>query len=77
MYYDIDDILCEDQQVEVLIGRTIYKGAHFKEESHDSDEPALPGDTMHVPFWLARRMLQISKDQPEANKINVPEMFSE
>jgi hypothetical protein len=77
-YFDIEDILCEDEQVEIKLEHGIYRGAQFDCSLLDGEGHSLPGQKMSVPYWMGKRILQFKgKDEISMSKINIPEMFCE
>ena len=73
MYYDIDDLLCEDLEVQIRLNAELFRGNEL--------DPHFPGETLPVdhkvrlPFWLAKYLSTIPVNKKPLCDIEVPEMF--
>ena len=54
MYYDIDDILCEDHLIDCKLEIDLFKGAFLDKEAHTEDGSLGKGHVMKLPFWMAK-----------------------
>lgn len=75
MYYDIDDILCEEQQVDIHLKADIYRGGQFDAEYQSLDINLEPGHKLRLPFWLGKTMFKLPGKTNETSLMNVPEVY--
>jgi hypothetical protein len=69
-YYDIDDILCEEQEIEVQLAVEVANAHTFDPQYTEEQEVK----ELHVPFWLGRVMMQFESNG-QRGSVNNPEIY--
>lgn len=77
MYYDIDDILCEDVQVGCSLNVTLYQGSFLSPEINTEDGNLLEGTHIKLPFWMAKCLAGLERDEKPLAEIEVLEFFEQ
>ena len=76
-YYDIEDILCEEQWFTIKIKQEIYHGGFLDSEFGKPDDNLQPEQKIRVPLWIAQNLYKLKIQEKECCQIDIPEMFSE
>ncbi|CAD8072362.1 unnamed protein product [Paramecium sonneborni] len=77
MYYNIDDILCEDHLVECRLEVDLYKGIFLDKEAHIEDGNLQRGHVMKLPFWMAKIMSEQEYDGIQLVQVEILEIFED
>lgn len=75
MYYNIDDILCEDVQVGCSLNVTLHQGSFLSPDILTEDGKLLEGTHIKLPFWMAKCLSELEKDDKPLAEIEVLEFF--
>ncbi|CAD8102107.1 unnamed protein product [Paramecium primaurelia] len=77
MYYNIDDILCEDHLVECRLEVDLYKGSFLDKEAHTEDGNLQRGHVMKLPLWMAKIMSEQEFDGIQLVSVEILEIFED
>ena len=72
LYWDIDDILAEEEKINVVVDKSSYRNGSLNPNCQDPEADLEKGSVLEIPLWLALFLAQI-----EMVEIEIPRFYRE